>query len=96
MLVTHGPEGLDANHIPFDFDADKGPHGTLLAHVARANDVWQCCPSGTPMMVVFRGADGYISPNWHPSKHESHHWGAADPLEARGFTELARLMQPLA
>lgn len=72
MLVTHGPEGLDANHIPFEFDSGKGPHGTLLAHVARANDIWQRCPSGAPVMVVFRGAEAYISPNWYPSKHEAH------------------------
>ncbi len=72
MLVTHGPDGLDANHIPFEYDADRGPHGTLLAHVARANDVWQRAPSGTAVMVVFRGAEAYISPNWYPSKHEAH------------------------
>ena len=24
------------------------------------------------MLVVFRGAEGYISPNWYPSKHEAH------------------------
>ena len=23
-------------------------------------------------MVVFRGAEAYISPNWYPSKHETH------------------------
>src|SRR5699024_1746275 len=23
-------------------------------------------------LVVFRGEDAYISPNWYPSKHESH------------------------
>lgn len=72
MLVNHGGAGLDAEHIPFELDAGKGPHGTLLAHVARANPVWQRCPSGTPVMVVFRGAEAYISPNWYPSKHETH------------------------
>jgi transcriptional regulator len=72
MLVTHGPEGLDADHIPFEFDAATGAHGALLAHVARANPLWQRCPSGTPVMVVFRGAEAYISPNWYPSKHEAH------------------------
>lgn len=72
MLVTHGPEGLDAEHIPFEFDPDRGPQGTLMAHVARANELWQRCPTGTPVMVVFRGADAYISPNWYPSKHEAH------------------------
>jgi transcriptional regulator len=24
------------------------------------------------VMVVFRGAEAYISPNWYPSKHETH------------------------
>lgn len=72
MLVTHGEAGLDADHIPFAFDAQAGPHGTLTAHVARANPLWQRCPSGSPVMVVFRGAQAYISPNWYPSKHEAH------------------------
>ena len=72
MLVSHGNAGLDADHIPFEFDADAGTHGTLIAHVARANTLWQRCPTGTPVMVVFRGAEAYISPNWYPSKHETH------------------------
>jgi transcriptional regulator len=40
--------------------------------VARANTLWQRCRTGTPVMVVFRGFEGYISPSWYPSKHESH------------------------
>ena len=72
MLVTQGEGGLDADHIPFDFDAAAGAHGTLMAHVARANTLWQRCPTGTPVMVVFRGAEAYISPSWYPSKHETH------------------------
>ncbi|AKJ29435.1 FMN-binding negative transcriptional regulator [Caldimonas brevitalea] len=72
MLVTHGPEGLDADHLPFEFAPEQGPNGTLLAHVARSNNLWQRCPSGAPVMVVFRGAEAYISPNWYPSKHEAH------------------------
>jgi transcriptional regulator len=46
--------------------------GVLKAHVARANPLWQRCPTGTPVMVIFRGAQAYISPNWYPSKHETH------------------------
>ena len=71
-LVTHTSEGLDADHLPFEFDASVGEHGQLIAHVARANPVWQRCPTGTPVMVIFRGAESYISPNWYPSKHETH------------------------
>ena len=72
MLVTHGSEGLDADHIPLEFDGSVGAHGTLIGHLARANTLWQRCPTGTQVMVVFRGTDAYISPNWYPSKHETH------------------------
>ena len=71
-LVVNGPGGLDANHLPFEFDAGTGGHGRLLAHVARANPVWKEVKDGDEVLVIFRAADAYISPNWYPSKHESH------------------------
>lgn len=72
MLVTSVDGRLDANHIPFEFDPAVGALGLLTGHVARANPVWQQCGKGAQAMVVFRGVEGYISPNWYPSKHESH------------------------
>lgn len=72
MLVSHGPLGLDAEHLPFEFSPEGGPLGLLSSHVARANPVWQRCPTGTPVMVVFSSAQAYISPNWYPSKHQTH------------------------
>lgn len=71
-LVTMGSDGLDANHIPFEFDAAQGAFGSLTAHVARANPVWQHCKDGADVLVIFRGNESYISPNWYPSKHETH------------------------
>jgi len=71
-LVVRGPNGLDANHIPFELHMDKGAQGHLLAHVARANPVWKEMADGSEALVIFRGADAYISPNWYPSKHEQH------------------------
>ena len=71
-LVTVGPDGLDANHIPFEFDPAHGTLGLLTAHVARANPVWQQCKDGADVLVIFRGNESYISPNWYPSKHETH------------------------
>jgi transcriptional regulator len=49
-----------------------GANGLLSAHVARANPVWQQCASGADVLIVFRGNEHYISPNWYPSKHETH------------------------
>ena len=71
-LVTHGAAGLDANHIPFELLPAQGALGTLTAHVARANPVWQELAGGAEVLVIFRAGDAYISPNWYPSKHEAH------------------------
>jgi transcriptional regulator len=71
-IVRAGPDGLDADHIPFELDPAAGPLGKLSAHVARANPLWERCPTGTEVLVIFRGAEAYVSPNWYPSKHEAH------------------------
>jgi transcriptional regulator len=69
VLITMTPHGLDANHLPFELDLERQ---VLLAHVARANPVWQRCEDGMDVLVIFQGAEHYISPNWYPSKHELH------------------------
>ncbi|MFP8780812.1 FMN-binding negative transcriptional regulator [Hydrogenophaga sp. RWCD_12] len=71
QLVTHGTDGLDANPLPFELDSTASPHGTLRAHVARTNPVWQHA-ADTEVLVIFQAAGGYISPNWYPSKPEHH------------------------
>lgn len=67
--VTLGDGELIANHIPFLLDPSRGEHGTLFAHVARANPVWQSFSSTVESVVMFRGPDAYITPSWYPSKH---------------------------
>lgn len=61
--------GFEVNHIPFRLDATRGPLGTLVGHVARANPIWQA--SG-PAVLVFQGPSAYISPSFYPSKHIHH------------------------
>lgn len=72
ILITHSKGSLDANHIPFELDRSKGDKGVLNCHVARKNPVWEEVANGDEVLVVFRAADAYISPNWYPSKHEFH------------------------
>ena len=71
-LVVRGPNGLDANHLPFLLEPSAGAHGRLLAHVARANPLWREARDGDEALVIFRAEDAYVSPNWYPSKHEAH------------------------
>ena len=72
VLVTHGSNGLDANHLPFDLEKVEGKLGVLHCHVARANSVWREIANGDEVLVVFQAGDAYVSPNWYPSKHEFH------------------------
>ena len=72
MLVRNTGAGMEADHLPFLLDADQGTHGVLIAHVARANALWREIEDGAKVLVVFRGVQGYISPNWYPGKHETH------------------------
>jgi len=69
-LVANGPEGLTANHIPMLAQLDADGRGKLRGHIARANTLWRELPAGAPVLVIFSGAEHYISPNWYPSKRE--------------------------
>ncbi|OYU82389.1 MAG: transcriptional regulator [Burkholderiales bacterium PBB5] len=69
LLIPLDADGAPvANPIPFMLDAQRGLHGTLVGHVARANPVWRSAGQG--VLVVFQGPQGYISPNGYPSKAE--------------------------
>ena len=70
-LVTVGPDGLTANHIPFLLSAEPAPNGTLLAHVARANSMWRTFDSSREVLAIFHGPDAYVSPNWYATKAET-------------------------
>jgi transcriptional regulator len=70
LLVTAGPVGLLANHVPFLVDNDGSAHGTLRAHIARANPQWKDLSDVAECLVVFQGPQSYISPSLYPTKRE--------------------------
>lgn len=69
-LVSHGTQGLLASHLPLLLKADEGPYGTLYGHFARANPQWRDLAEGSPALVIFQGAEAYISPSWYAAKAE--------------------------
>jgi len=71
-LTYCGPNGLDATHLPFVFRVEPGGKAKLIAHVARKNPIWQQIANETEILVIFQGHNCYISPNWYPSKQETH------------------------
>ena len=70
-LVTLTPDGLDANHIPFEIDPDPAPFGILRGHIARANPLWRHFSKDIEALAIFQGPNTYISPSWYPSKQET-------------------------
>ncbi len=68
-LVTTGPDGIDSTLLPLLVDADRGPLGTLVGHLARANPQVQNAIGGSAL-AIFTGPQGYVSPSWYPSKAE--------------------------
>jgi transcriptional regulator len=70
-LVTLTPNGLDANHIPFEIDPEPLPFGRLRGHIARANPLWRDFSRDVGVLVIFQGPSEYISPSWYPTKRET-------------------------
>jgi transcriptional regulator len=68
--VCQGRAGLVANHVPFLLDRSRGPLGTLIGHVSRANPVWRELGAATASVVMFQGPQAYITPGWYPGKAE--------------------------
>jgi transcriptional regulator len=65
-----GADDLLTNHVPFLLDAGRGPYGTLVGHVARANPVWRSPPTAVRSVVSFQGPQAYVTPSWYASKRE--------------------------
>jgi transcriptional regulator len=67
LLVSgSGPE-MVASHIPFLLDRDRGEQGTLLCHLAAANNQLAAL-DGQDVLCIFQGPHGYVSPNWYAKK----------------------------
>lgn len=96
-LVTASAGGLFATHLPLVLHRGRGPHGVLEGHVARANPHHRQEPSAGEALVIFPGADAYVSPSWYPAKAEHgrvvptwnyvavHAYGALRFVEDRAF-----------
>lgn len=71
LLVSPGADGLPfATHLPLLLDADRGPLGTIVGHLARANPHARLLAESRPTLAVFQGPHAYVSPGWyatHPS-----------------------------
>jgi transcriptional regulator len=68
-LVSAGSTGLYATHLPTVLK-DNAPFGLVECHLARANPHWKDLAACGEALMIFKGPEGYITPNWYPSKAE--------------------------
>jgi transcriptional regulator len=66
-LITVDPETLSPvlTPVPFVYDPTVGTLGAFQGHVARPNAQWS--HTAHPALVVIRGEDAYVTPDWYPS-----------------------------
>lgn len=71
-LVVADAGRLEAHHLPFMRLDRLEIGGTLIAHAARGNPLWRLAEARAEALLVFSGADAYVSPVYYPGK-EAHH-----------------------
>lgn len=87
LLVAGGGTAPTIAHLPFLLDRARGPRGTLTFHVARANPIRGALEAGAPVIAVFRGPHGYVSPGWYTSRDKVPTWNYA-VVHAHGAAHL--------
>jgi transcriptional regulator len=85
-VVSSGPDGMVASHVPVLLDRERGPHGTLVAHLARANPHGRAL-GGSDVLAIFHGPHGYISPSWYETHPSVPTWNYA-AVHAYGRAEM--------
>lgn len=74
-LLTSAREGEPfATHLPLALDEKRGPHGTLVGHVARANPHWRAFDGKTLALAVFTGPHAYVSARWYATPKQVPTW----------------------
>lgn len=66
-----------ANHLPILLRRVGGIHGTLVGHMARANDQWRHFEESKEALVIFEGPHGYISPAYYETAPAVPTWNYA-------------------
>jgi transcriptional regulator len=68
ILVSAGADGLIATHLPLTLTLDGD---RLIGHFAKANSHWKRFDPAAESVAIFVAVDGYVSPSWYATKHET-------------------------
>jgi transcriptional regulator len=77
MLISQHDGAPYASHVPILLQADAGPHGTLVGHMARANPQWRDFDPAQAVLTIFQGPHAYVSPSWYEAELSVPTWNYA-------------------
>lgn len=73
LVISAGKLGIQATAVPLVVHADSATDDLRLSlHFARGNTQWRDLGAGSEVLVVVSGAHGYVTPNWYPTKAQTH------------------------
>ncbi|WP_185545944.1 FMN-binding negative transcriptional regulator [Variovorax sp. KBW07] len=89
-LITVGPSGVNATHLPFLLDAageagDQDPqgHGLLTTHLSKKNPQFEDLRAGAEALAIFQGPHAFITPSWYVKQSTFPTWNYT-AIHARG------------
>jgi transcriptional regulator len=92
LLVTQGPDGMEASHIPFAV-AREGDTLVITGHLAKANR--QCAElNGGEGLITFAGPHAYIAPSWYKTQPAVPTWDYS-AVHLHGTLELVGDAMPM-
>jgi transcriptional regulator len=90
-LVSGQAAELTASHLPLLLNREASaaaPRGTLLGHMAKANNQWETAAGGD-VLAIFSGPHAYISPTWYEEEKTVPTWNYV-AVHAYGRLELVQ------
>ncbi|WP_201578161.1 FMN-binding negative transcriptional regulator [Psychrobacter immobilis] len=75
-IIAQTNKGIEACHIPLFFsegysDSDSQQR-YLYGHFGRKNPIYLDALADTSWLIIFQDSGHYVSPNWYPSKANTH------------------------
>ncbi len=82
-LITVGPAGVNATHLPFLLDAQHDGPGLLTTHLSKKNPQFDDLRAGGEALVIFQGPHAFVTPSWYVKQSTFPTWNYT-AIHARG------------
>ena len=67
-LICNVDGEIIANHILLIMESDN----RFIGHIAKSNPIHEIIQNNSKILAIFNGESSYVSPNYYPTKLETH------------------------